>query len=714
MKRLPMKKMVISTLAAAMVLGTGTTAFAKDSKPDHPKGWEDKKVKFDFKDVQGDDMKWALRYIADLAARRIFEGYADGSFRPQETVSRIEAITAAVRLMGLRDQAESAAKMQTKLNFKDANQVPAWAVGYVAVAVENDLFAESETMVHPNQPGDRLWATTLLVKALKLTKEAEAKMNVRLPFADADKIPAGSVGYVAVAIDKGLVNGFEDNTFRPNQPVTRAQIAALLDRAGDQLPGSTDGLVTGTVTGPVVNNVLTLTQGGQTVNLTLDANVFIFRAGTRVNASALQVGDVVKTRAYNNVVYFVEVTQPVGTQPTPTIPTGVVTGTVVSSVNGSTLTLMSSGQLISLPLNANALFFRNGAQVAASALQVGDTVSARSYNNALVLVNVTQTAGSTGSQPTYESKLTGTVVAPVSNNVLTMTSGGQLASLTANGNAFVYRNGSQVNVSALNVGDVITVYAYNNVAAVIEVSQAAVQPSGTRGTVTGTVAAPVINGNALAVTSGGQNISLTLSPNAFIYRNGVQTGPAALQQGDVLTAHYYNNAVIYAEVTQLAGGAGSQLPAISQVTGTLASTVSGGGLSVWSGGQISNYVLNGNAFIYRNGAQVSASALQAGDVISFSSYNGFVIFVEVTQPANGSSQNFTVSGTFNRFTLNNQGEISAIFINQTNSSGTVQTLTYNVSANVVIYGDARKLSQSQPVQVVLQGSGQTVTTIYIQ
>ncbi len=51
-----------------------------------------------------------------------------------------------------------------------------------------------------------------------------------------NKIPAGSVGYVEVAIEKGLVDGFEDNTFRPNQPVTRAQLAALLDRTGNQLP----------------------------------------------------------------------------------------------------------------------------------------------------------------------------------------------------------------------------------------------------------------------------------------------------------------------------------------------------------------------------------------------------------------------------------------------------------------------------------------------
>ncbi len=101
-------------------------------------------------------------------------------FKPEKTVTRIEAITAAVRLMGLREQAESDAEKPTKLNFKDADKIPSWAVGYVAVALENDLFTESDDSVKPNEDADRLWATTLLVKALKLEAEAKAQMTAHL------------------------------------------------------------------------------------------------------------------------------------------------------------------------------------------------------------------------------------------------------------------------------------------------------------------------------------------------------------------------------------------------------------------------------------------------------------------------------------------------------------------------------------------------------
>lgn len=730
MKRFPMKKLVITGLTAAMVLGAGTSAFAKDSKDwkewkdwkdpkqnknNHNKGngWHGEKGRVDFKDIQGRDMEWALRYIASLASRNIFDGYSDGTFRPYEKVTRIEAITAAVRLMGLRDQAESAAEMQTKLNFKDANKVPSWAVGYVSVALKNDLFSESETMVQPNQPSDRLWATTLLVKALKLEGEAKTKMNVKLPFTDAGKIPAGSVGYVAVAVERGLVDGFEDNTFRPMQPVTRAEIAALLDRAGDQLPDSSSGLVVGTVVTPVVNNVLTLNKGGQMVTLTLDPNTFIYRGGAKVGASALQAGDVVRTRSYNNVVIYVEVTSYVGTwpnQPTqPTLPSGINTGTITSVVNNNLLTVTNGSQTVSLPLNANALFFRNGAQVNASALQIGDIVSTRAYNNAVIYVEVTQPAGSTGTQPTYSRQVKGTVVS-AGSNVLTLVNGGQLESLALNSGAFIYRSGSKVSSSSLQAGDIVTTYVYNNTVAISEVTQAAVQPSTTNGTITGTVAVPSY-GSALVVTSGSRNISLKLDSNAFIFRAGGQSGPGALQMGDVITVRYYNNSVIYAEVTQLAGGSTSQ-PAVSQTTGTLLTTLNNNTLMLLNGGQASTLTLNPNAFILRNGVKVNASALQIGDIVNIRSYNNAVIFVEVTQNGSNSNQSFMVEGTFSSKTLNSQGQLSTISIDQTNMNGTTQTIAYSVASPVTIYGDASKLGANQ--LVVLQGTGQTVTRIYIQ
>ncbi|RKN85249.1 S-layer homology domain-containing protein [Paenibacillus ginsengarvi] len=330
------KTCVLTTMTVAMLVGGAGSAFAdkgkdrdddKSNNKSSSQNWNnngnnngsnkgtnikfenkgDVNFFFNFSDLKGTDVEWAVKYIASLSGKQVFQGFEDGTFRPREKVTRIQAIVAAVRNMGLEAQAQQ--EMNTKLNFKDADKIPDWAVGYVAVALENDLFFETESSVQPDKPADRLWATTLLVKSTKqYDAEVKANMNAKLPFKDAGQIPAGSVGYVKVALDHKLIDGFEDNTFRPNEPVTRAQLAALLDRVGDQLPGQEQNLASGTVTAYPNNNVLTITQNGKTVPVTVDPNAFVYRGGVRVALGALVPGDVVRVKLVNNVAIYVEVT----------------------------------------------------------------------------------------------------------------------------------------------------------------------------------------------------------------------------------------------------------------------------------------------------------------------------------------------------------------------------------------------------------------------
>ena len=313
--KLLLKQALAILLVVMMLFGGAASAFAEndddDDDDDHHKGKDKSKieVKIDFDDLMKSE--WARKYIARLAADQIFDGYGDGTFRPNKEVTRIEAIIAAVRLMGFRTEAETAARLATELNFSDADHLekkfPS-AVGYVAIAVENDLFLETETHIKAEKAADRLWATMLLVKAMKWEDLAKAKMNVKLSFKDADKIPAGAVGYVAVAVEKGLVNGYEDLTFRPNKPVTRAELAVLLGQMDDQQPDSEDStLIRGTVTTAIASNVLTLTKDNVATSYAINSGAFIYRDGVKVTAAEIKVGDVVIAKIYNNEVIFLDV-----------------------------------------------------------------------------------------------------------------------------------------------------------------------------------------------------------------------------------------------------------------------------------------------------------------------------------------------------------------------------------------------------------------------
>jgi len=397
------KKTAVAGLALTMALGGATAAFAdgkgKGHDKDHDKDrYESSKnnksnskgkgnisININFKDMNKKELEWALKSIINLASKGVFNGYEDGTFKPNQTISRIEAITAAVRLMGLKDKAESQEEMSANLNFKDADKLQKkypWAVGYVAVALENDLFSENEEMIQPEKAADRLWATTLLVKALKLEGEAKAKMNTKLTFKDAREVPAGSVGYVAVAIEKGLVKGYSNNTFRPNQPVTRAELAALLDRTGDQMPDNT--AVAGTLSAVNASALSIKKNDGTQVTLALDPNAFIFRGGIKSPVSALVVGDEIVVRSYNNAIIFVDVTKPYTASTTP--PANV---TFVDAGKINSTTLNAQGRLATISISKEV----NG-QAQVTIYNVADNVTITGNASQLVQNQAVELKGS--------------------------------------------------------------------------------------------------------------------------------------------------------------------------------------------------------------------------------------------------------------------------------------------------------------------------------
>lgn len=191
-------------------------------------------LKFD----DSDEAKWANEYIGEMKAKNVLSGYPDGTFRPNQPVNRAEAIVTAVRLMGLEEEAKSKTASDVTLHFKDASLIDKkypWAKGYILVALENGLFDASEEKIQPDKPASRVWVSSLLVRSLGLQSEALKQMTTIPDFKDANEIPAGSIGFINVAIEQELITGFPDNTFQPNKNVTRAQMAALLGRTGENL-----------------------------------------------------------------------------------------------------------------------------------------------------------------------------------------------------------------------------------------------------------------------------------------------------------------------------------------------------------------------------------------------------------------------------------------------------------------------------------------------
>lgn len=168
---------------------------------------------------------WAEADVYKLVSIGAVTGFPDGAFRPDRLVTRAELAVMLTR--ALRIPPADAAPP-----FRDA--VPGWAAGYLAAAVQRGLIGGYEDgTFRPDEPVTREAAAAILVRALP---EAALRDGAGpLPpgpetFTDAGDISAWAAESVALAVRYGLITGFADGTFRPQDPTTRAQAAVLIAR----------------------------------------------------------------------------------------------------------------------------------------------------------------------------------------------------------------------------------------------------------------------------------------------------------------------------------------------------------------------------------------------------------------------------------------------------------------------------------------------------
>ena len=110
-------------------------------------------------DIEGTKYEEA---IVKLAALDTIKGYEDGSFKPENTITRAELATIITFVLGLQDAADLAKETPTRFSDVKTNE----------------------------------WYT----------------------------------GYINIAANENVISGYPDGTFKPNNPITRAEVAAIISR----------------------------------------------------------------------------------------------------------------------------------------------------------------------------------------------------------------------------------------------------------------------------------------------------------------------------------------------------------------------------------------------------------------------------------------------------------------------------------------------------
>lgn len=167
-----------------------------------------------FRDTAG---HWAEKTLDEWQDEGLIDGYGDGSFQPNGTVTRAEFAKLVNCTLGFTAESE--------ISFSDVTERD-WFHAEVARAVAAGYAQGSGGMFRPNQPVTRAEAAAMLARAAGLAANEEGADA----FADAASIPAWAKGSVGAAVEAGYMTGYPDGTFGALGSITRAEAVVTLDR----------------------------------------------------------------------------------------------------------------------------------------------------------------------------------------------------------------------------------------------------------------------------------------------------------------------------------------------------------------------------------------------------------------------------------------------------------------------------------------------------
>lgn len=170
-----------------------------------------------FPDVVG---HWAEPVIRDMAARGILLGYEDGNFKPDIGVTRQEVAVIMTRALGLTAKAAEYADKHT--GFADDAEVASWGRGAINLMVEMGIYTGYGDVFKPNKTILRQELVAVVMRYVTSAEEANTA------YSDNGEIHGYAKGFVALASELGIINGYHDGTFKPMKNVTRAEAAKIV------------------------------------------------------------------------------------------------------------------------------------------------------------------------------------------------------------------------------------------------------------------------------------------------------------------------------------------------------------------------------------------------------------------------------------------------------------------------------------------------------
>ena len=156
---------------------------------------------------------WYKDFVSKLISLDIIGGYSDGTFKPNKTVSRAEFAKMICIAIGWT------LENPTKSSFKDVSKA-SWAWKYIETAKMHSIInGYNDGTFKPDSSITRAEIAAIIAKAKKLAKGSSKLKDINNCWAR---------DYINSCVEVGVIGGYPNNIFKPNNTATRAEAAKMI------------------------------------------------------------------------------------------------------------------------------------------------------------------------------------------------------------------------------------------------------------------------------------------------------------------------------------------------------------------------------------------------------------------------------------------------------------------------------------------------------
>ncbi|CAK4868614.1 unnamed protein product [Aphanomyces euteiches] len=171
---------------------------------------------------------WAKNAINDMGSRTVVEGAGNGLYNPDQDITRAEFASIVVRGLGLKLENGATPFSDVKASDWYSSVISTAYAYYLISGFEdgtfrpNDKITREEAMV--------IIAKAMAITGLK-TKLTTQSVNATLrPFGDAAAVSAWAQSSVADNVQAGIVSGRSSTELAPKDYITRAEVATIIQK----------------------------------------------------------------------------------------------------------------------------------------------------------------------------------------------------------------------------------------------------------------------------------------------------------------------------------------------------------------------------------------------------------------------------------------------------------------------------------------------------